>query len=87
MPPEAFVKNKIFALHLHDNDKSSDQHLLPFDGTIDWDLYAKNLKIANYNGPIILESCYRNEYLNMSVEKFYKKGYEIGERIATMFEE
>ena len=29
-----FFKNKFFAVHLHDNDKSDDQHLLPFDGTI-----------------------------------------------------
>lgn len=26
-----FFKNKIFAVHLHDNDKSDDLHLLPFD--------------------------------------------------------
>ena len=31
-----FFKNRIFAVHLHDNDKSDDLHLLPFDGTIDW---------------------------------------------------
>ena len=31
-----FFKDRIFAVHLHDNDKSSDLHLLPFDGTIDW---------------------------------------------------
>ena len=29
-PFETF-KNKIFAIHLHDNDQSDDQHLLPFD--------------------------------------------------------
>lgn len=69
-------KDKVFALHLHDNDKSGDQHLLPFDGTIDWDLYTKNLNYANYTGPIILESCYRNDYLNMPVEDFYKLSLE-----------
>ena len=30
-------KDKIFAVHLHDNDQSDDQHLLPFDGTINWE--------------------------------------------------
>ena len=29
-------KNRIFAVHLHDNDKSDDLHLIPFDGTLDW---------------------------------------------------
>lgn len=65
-------KNKIFALHLHDNDKSRDQHLLPFDGTIDWEVLVKNLKEANYNGNVILESCYVEDYLKMSVKEFYK---------------
>ena len=28
--------DKLIALHLHDNDGISDQHLLPFDGTVNW---------------------------------------------------
>lgn len=69
-------KNRIFAVHLHDNNSLDDQHLLPFDGSIDWENFAKELKNANYNGPIILESTYRNEYLKMSLEEFYKLSFE-----------
>ena len=69
-------KNKIFAVHLHDNDKSDDLHLLPFEGTIDWNELSNNLKKANYNGPITLESCYRYDYLNMTIEDFYKLSLE-----------
>jgi len=72
-------KNKIFAVHLHDNDKSDDLHLLPFDGTIDWDNVIQKLKDCNYNGPITLELCYRRDYLNLTLDEFYTKGYEIGE--------
>ena len=36
-------KNKIFAIHLHDNDFSSDQHKIPFDGNINWFNVLKNL--------------------------------------------
>ena len=79
-------KDRIFAVHLHDNDKSDDQHLLPFEGTINWENVVKELKNCNYDGPVTLELCYRNDYLNMSIEDFYKKGYETGERIATLFE-
>ena len=39
--PYEMFKNKIFAVHLHDNDKSDDLHLLPFDGTIDWEKLIK----------------------------------------------
>jgi len=79
-------KDKIFAVHLHDNDGTDDQHLLPFDGNIAWEQVIENLKNANYEGTITLELCYRNEYLEMSIEEFYKKGYKIGCKIAQMFE-
>lgn len=82
-----FFKDRIFAVHLHDNDKSDDLHLLPFDGTIDWKDVIKKLKECNYNGPVTLELCYRYDYLNMSLDDFYKEGYTIGIRLAEMFEE
>lgn len=79
-------KNKIFAVHLHDNDKSSDQHLIPFDGTIDWKHVISKLKECNYNGPVTLEISYRNEYLQTELKDFYKKGYKIAEQLNKMFE-
>ena len=78
-------KNRIFAVHLHDNDQSSDQHLLPFDGTLDWEETINKLKECNYDGPITMELCYRNQYLEMGIEEFYKKGYEVGEKLKEMF--
>ena len=39
----AKFKDRIFAVHLHDNDKSDDQHLIPFEGTIDWNNIIKEL--------------------------------------------
>lgn len=79
-----FFKNKIFAVHLHDNDKSDDLHLLPFDGTIDWKDVMNKLEKANYNGPITLELCYRYDYLNLELNDFYRKGYERGIKLAEM---
>ena len=84
--PYELCKDKIFAVHLHDNDKSDDLHLLPFEGTIDWESVITKLKQCNYQGPVTLELCYRNHYLNMSLEEFYKKGYEIGEKLSNMWE-
>lgn len=79
-------KDRIFAVHLHDNDKSDDLHLLPFDGTIDWNHVIRKLKECNYNGPVTLEICYRYDYLNMSLEDFYNKGFKKGEKLAKIFE-
>ena len=80
-------KNRIFALHLHDNDTSKDQHLLPFDGSLNWKETIKHLKEANYDGPISLESCYRNDYLNQSVEDFYKLSYQKAQELKELFED
>ncbi len=79
-------KDRIFAVHLHDNDKSDDLHLIPFDGTLDWEDTIRNLKKCNYSGPITMELCYRYDYLNMSIDDFYKKGYEIGKKLKEMFD-
>lgn len=81
-----FFKDRIFAVHLHDNDKTDDLHLLPFDGTINWESVITKLKESNYTGPVTLELCYRYEYLKKSPEEFYKRGYEIGTKLAEMFE-
>lgn len=84
--PYEMFKNKIFAVHLHDNDKSDDLHLLPFDGTIDWEKLIKKLRDCNYEGPITLEPCYRHDYLNLTLDEFYKKAYEVGKKISNMFD-
>ena len=83
-----FFKDRIFAVHLHDNDKSDDLHLLPFDGTIDWKNVMHKLKECNYNGPITMELGYKdNRYLNTHIEEFYRTGYERGEKLLKIIEE
>ncbi len=70
-------KNKIFAVHFHDNNRSGDDtHLLPFDGTADWDNITSNLNKANYTGPVILEVSYDHKYLDMTIDDFYKEAYK-----------
>ena len=79
-------KDRIFAVHLHDNDKSDDLHLLPFEGTIDWNYTIKKLKENGYTGPITLELCYRYHYLNKSIEEFYKEGYNTGIKLKEIYD-
>lgn len=81
-----FFKDRIFAVHLHDNDKSDDLHLLPFDGTIDWKYVINKLKECDYNGPITMELCYRYDYLKMPLDEFYKAGYERGLQLLKIVE-
>lgn len=49
-------KDKLIAIHLHDNDGKEDQHLLPYDGTTDWGKIMRRLKEIDYKGYISLEA-------------------------------
>lgn len=75
-------KNRVFCIHLHDNHGNNvDEHLLPYDGTLNWNETIKKLNNLNYDGPVTMELCYRNDYLNMNINDFYIEGYKRGLRL------
>ena len=82
-----YFRDKIFAIHIHDNHGEKDEHLLPGDGSVDYDYVLDGLSIANYHSYLTFELCYRNEYLNENIEDFYKKGYNLGMRLKKKYEE
>jgi sugar phosphate isomerase/epimerase len=50
------MKELVASLHLHDNHGEKDEHLLPYDGSIDWDAAIPLLKSApNGELPVVLE--------------------------------
>src|SRR5712671_728416 len=50
------LRDLVTAVHLHDNHGEKDEHLPPFDGTIDWPAAIKLLTTApGANLPIVLE--------------------------------
>ncbi len=55
---------RLLAVHLHDNDGSGDQHMLPFMGTVDWERLVG----------LIAESSYR-KWVNLEVSQA-RSGYE-----------
>ena len=46
----------IHAMHVHDNHGKDDEHLWPFEGTINWPGLIEKLHIAKYKGPFIFET-------------------------------
>ena len=52
------VGGRLICTHLHDNDGQGDQHLIPFDGGIDFALAAKELGDCGYAGDLTLELNY-----------------------------
>lgn len=81
-----FCKDRIFAVHLHDNKGDVDRHMIPFDGTIKWDYILKKLHECNYDGPIILECVYRGEYIQLPLEEFYKRCFKAGQKLQEMYQ-
>ncbi|MBT3382029.1 MAG: sugar phosphate isomerase/epimerase [Lentisphaerae bacterium] len=51
----SLVADRLLTLHVSDNDGHTDQHALPFDGTIDWPAFMQGLKRARYTGVFMME--------------------------------
>lgn len=51
----ASLGSRLVALHIADNDRSGDQHLLPFMGTVDWRSVLTGLQAAGYQGAFAYE--------------------------------
>jgi sugar phosphate isomerase/epimerase len=49
------VSEHLAAAHVHDNHGRRDDHLLPFDGTIDWPAAMTSLQKVGYGGVIVFE--------------------------------
>ena len=52
--------------HVHDNNGEKDEHLWPFEGTLDWPRLIEKLVLAKYEGPFIFEC--RGEELSKGSE-------------------
>jgi sugar phosphate isomerase/epimerase len=49
------MRDRIVTTHFHDNHGDTDEHLLPFDGTIDWDAALKLVAAAPNPLPFVIE--------------------------------
>ena len=47
--------HRLKALHLHDNHSANDEHLLPFEGNIDWPELMRKIELLGYQGATTLE--------------------------------
>jgi sugar phosphate isomerase/epimerase len=49
------LSGHIITTHVHDNRGKTDDHLVPFDGTIDWPATLTALSKVGYSGPLVFE--------------------------------
>ncbi len=77
------VRDRLIAVHLHDNDGKYDQHKIPFTGTVDWaslaDIFAASTYEQGVNLEVVIkESGYSDEDL------FLQHAYDAGEKLTRM---
>jgi len=70
-------RDKLIALHLHDNDGTEDVHALPFTGSVNWKKVDEKLNSLKYAGAIALETLNKGfenikepvEFLKIALER------------------
>lgn len=50
-----FMGDHLVTTHIHDNHGEKDEHLLPYEGTIDWDALLARISAVPESLPIVLE--------------------------------
>lgn len=63
-------KDRLTALHLHDNKGIEDDHQPPFFGTIDWERVMQWIGSSGYSKPINFEIVHKSKFFEDSMEKF-----------------
>lgn len=85
--------DRLLCTHIHDNHgrekddwSDPDEHLLPFDGNIDYADVMRRLREAEFTGTLMLEiyDSRRPAYREMGAEAFLKTAYERIERISKL---
>jgi sugar phosphate isomerase/epimerase len=73
--------DRLIAIHLHDNNGVNDQHILPFDGTINWLDTMQKLRSSKYAGAISLEVI-SDSYADFTPFQFLQLAYNRAEKLS-----
>ena len=76
-------RDRIYSVHLHDNNRTVDYHLLPGEGEIDWHKVMQELAQSTYRLPLTLEvNCQEDDR-----EAFLRRAYQAGMMIQKYYDE
>ena len=77
---------RLGATHLHDNDGAKDQHLIPFEGSIDWSATARALAASPHARERICAEITSGPYKGRAFEDIFSQLFAQMTRIAQMIE-
>ncbi len=66
---------RLIATHIHDNFSATDDHLLPHDGRIKWDIVLGAIASTHYQAPLNFETPY--DSYGLSEASFYERAYGV----------
>ena len=69
--PMPLFRDRLAALHIHDNFIKTDDHLIPFTAKVDFDYVGREIAESGFDGTLMLETPYRKNELG-STEPTYK---------------
>ena len=75
------IGDRLICTHVHDNDGASDQHLLPFDAALDFDLLARELAECGYEGDLTLEINYAKYADRISKREYMQRAFDAASRL------
>ncbi|MDR0554975.1 MAG: sugar phosphate isomerase/epimerase [Treponema sp.] len=73
--------DRLFMIHIHDNQGRDDEHILPFEGTFNWEAFAPVLARSPYELPITMEPSFRMEEED---GPWLERAFRAGERFGAM---
>lgn len=85
--------DQLICTHIHDNDCvfNEDKHMLPFDGGLDFDRVARQLRESPFGGTLMLEvmagasaSYGGRNYQGLSIEEYLQRAADAAHRLAEM---
>ncbi len=82
-------RSRLIATHLHDNLSVRDDHLLPWDGQIDWSRLTALIADSPYRLPLTFETPYRHHGMGYSLDEaaFYARAHPVIARVEAMVQD
>ena len=85
--------DRLICTHIHDNEGvfNEDKHMLPFDGTLDFERVARQIRESGYKGTLMLEVLagasdhYEGvSYQGVSPREYLRRAADAAKRLANM---
>lgn len=79
--------SRLVCTHIHDNNLLQDQHILPFDGKIDFERVARQIRECGYKGNLMMEVMGRKfSYETIPTMEYLEKAARAAKRLREMID-